>query len=139
MAAMSRNLNGRVNRLAKLLGEGALWDGAPHAELACFLCVEDVPDNQLSPGVWRFRYAMGSWAMVNLLIGCRDHPDYAEDRQEAAEVLGIEDWEDPDAEAIRRRALVVAEEEIRLTEAELRWLYGGMTSPRPGEYSWTGR
>ena len=121
------------------MGEGALWDGASHDELACFLCVEDVPDDQLSEGEWRFRYAMGLWAIVNLLIHRRDHPRFAEDHREAAEVLGIEDCEDLDAEAIRQRALGVAEEELGLTEAERRWLYKGMTSPRPGEYSWTGR
>jgi hypothetical protein len=75
---------------------------------------------------------MGLWMTVNLLIEEVDRADFAEDRQEAADALGIDSWEDRDAEAIRRRALVVAEEELGLTEAERRWLSRSLTSPRPG-------
>jgi hypothetical protein len=118
------SLKGRINRIARLLCQGKLWNGE-----SLLYTLTDRPNDQLSPGALRFRIAVGLHTAVCLLAH-RDQSD--ESRQDAAEALGVDAAEELDAETLRQRALAMAEQE-GLTEAERHWLDSLMSS-RP-EYA----
>jgi hypothetical protein len=107
------SLNGRINRVARLLGEGALWDG-DKAGMNLAWCPHDIPDDQLSAGALRYRRALELYiAGVSLLIRFR-HSEEVARLQATAEALGFDcPWEELAPEEIIQGAMEVAEEKGR--------------------------
>jgi hypothetical protein len=109
------SLKGRLSKIEKSLGKGALWDDAQDL---CLILAEDL--DQLSPGAQRAGFAAALDIWVQTLISVHSTE---EDRREAMEILEVEPG--MDHEMIRQRALEIARDE-GLTGPELQWLQEAM-------------
>jgi hypothetical protein len=92
------NIKSRLDRIAKALGSGRLWDGATMETLSeCGYFDPDGPDKTPSRGLERMLAYVESRCVLCDVVAARRRPDDQEARERAVEALDVFDLA-PDAD-----------------------------------------